>query len=503
MATVRFLKMSSGGQISTTAGENLFLKDVVVLNTQAGDYGFSEEATPLAPGDSSGATSQFTVRAMVQPRTDLALDQLLEIQLDNGEKFLGIVRSIRFGIASDIVTFTLDALLNLFNVNVDLHPIYNVPFSTAVIMWAQAVRIDSALIYVDPRIATQLVTWPGSTSINLWDVIKQMCAAYGYEAYSTGSKIGFRLPGEIELFLWEPNTTEYSIERLQREDKVTLKVYNSTPINGQVAYIADQVFEVEAGAVTETSVTVEGSLTSVLNPAVVSQINFNATIGQYVVTGSDGYIIDPVLWQDYGGKIEAAIGENYNEIKLTMTGAALPSRSPFRISEGVDDRPALRIAGTGLLHKPEDLTLLTGDEKASAVSVPPVVDNMFITGETQAWDRGIHTAQYFGNPEMTLVFQGTPNIRLVRRIPGQPEEELTSWFGHFAGAIARYRDAMYRVTAVSYSPDGMEVTMVEYTTIDDFNEVWADKTFGDFEDAIGPNLEFAQHGIRPLTAGGV
>lgn len=501
MATVKILQNTTG-VIGLNNGEVPFLKDTVVLNTQIISYDFNEEATPLAPGDTAGSTAQFTVTAIRQSRTDLALDQLVKFDMDDGESLMGIIRDIAFDIPTDTVIFTLDGLWNLFNVDVDIPPVLNVNFRTAVRAWAAAINLDPLLVTVDSRIANKLVNWPGSKKANLWEFIKQVCTAYGYEAYSTGVGIGFRLPGEIELFLTEPDSAKKSISRSQRARKVTLKAHHAALVWNIEAYKADQVFEVDAGETLETTVTIEGSLLSVTNPFARPYMFFTSGAGQYVVTGSDGYIVDPQVWRDNGGNVTAEIGEEYNEIKIKIVGAAIPSRSPFRLSEG-EDRPALWIAGTGLVYHPEDITLLTGDTKASAIGVPPEVDNVFLNEVQQTWDRGIHTAQYYGNAEVTLTFQGVPHIRLVRTIAGQNSEELTTKFGFFAGAVARYEDAMYRVTSVNYSPDTMEVTLVEYTTIADRNKIWAGKTFGEMAAALGPDVTFGQLGLRPLTAGGL
>lgn len=490
MALVRFLKADNT--------ENTYLRDRVVLDKQIVTYSFGEEATPLAPGDSAGATSIFDVEAIMLDRTDLSYDQMLELTLDDGSKFLGIIRVIDIDRKTNRVKFSMDGLANRFNTNVDLPPQLSRRFDISIRAWAALVNIPSSMVYVDPRIAARIISFPGFKKINLWDAVKQMCAAYGYIAYSTGSSVGFSLPGEIELKIVEPSTTVQTIARMERARTVVVKNYNSKTALNQIIFKATDVYEVKAGETLETTATIEGSIQSVNNPTAYAQMNLTeGNFGQYVVTGSDGYIIAPQLWRDYGGKITAAVGTEYNEIKLSITGANLPDRSPFRVSEGGEDRPSLWFSGQAIVHEPVDMTFYTGDDTVSLVEQPPVVDSPFIATELQARDRGVFTAGVLGGPEITLTITGMPQFRLIRHNPDGTDTELPVSFGYFAGALLRYGDAIYRVLTVTYTPRAVDIVLAEHTTIADFNAVWAGKTIADF-DAVVAGMTVGQFLIRPL-----
>ncbi len=375
--------------------------------------------------------------------------------------------------------------------------------------YTRLVGIPDDMVEVDPEIQYMPVIFPGFVG-NLWDKIKQMCSALGLQCYSTGSKIGLTKPGKISIELIEPAGTAFAISRgdVVREVKVTNHRHTTT--TSGVFAKADSVYSVEAGEVQEVSITTAGTPALVNNPVCVAGMNLNATggTGQYVVTGQDGYIISPALWRDLGGSIVARVStEDASEIIVTITAPEDESRAPYRISEG-EDRPALWITGAGVLSNPEEIVVATGNSNAAQETID-APENVYIRDIATAYKCAFRLAQAYAGPSVTLTLSGVPELILTSRsfsytVPPYdtqyqvPEKELTEMSGFLAGALYKYDDSVYRIITASYTNKTTTLTLTRHVTFKDFDQVWAGKTFAQFNAAQGPDIEFGQFDIFPL-----
>jgi hypothetical protein len=372
--------------------------------------------------------------------------------------------------------------------------------------------VPDDLVEVDPEIQYDAVIFPGFVG-NLWDNIKQMCAVYGYQCYSTGSKIGLTKVGKVVMEILTPDTASTSISMGDVAQRVQITNYRYTSTTQGIFFKADQVYSLEAGETQENSVQVKGTPATLNDPVCVDGMDLKATggLGQYVVTGEDGYIMAPQLWRDLGGRVSARLStESADEVIITITAPNDKSRAPYRISEG-DDRPALWITGAGVLSDPKVHTLYTGYPDAPQRTTDPI-ENVFVANQSLAYTAGARLAQKFSGPTVTLNISGVPDLTLTRlgytyTVPPLAtqyrvaEQELTAWFGSLAGAILQFGDAKYRVISAAVHPVGVDLTLVQHTTFADFDAVWAGKTFGDFNTAVGPEIAFEQLNIFPLTTG--
>jgi hypothetical protein len=480
----------------TIAPADSFLAEQVISHLTADGYSTSEEATPIVPGDTNGATSQITVNGIGKAKALLADQADLTLTTDRGGVAKGTVVASDYDFASGVLGLTADSLINRLNADVQAPSYFDIPLVDAWVSYNALVGVTSGQTEIDGEIAFDNVVFPGFVG-NLWDNLKQMCAARNYQIYSTGDKIGITKPGKIKLTVKEPATSKLSVDRTNRAQTIEITNYNLSSTTNGIFFKATEVFSLDAGEEQVTNQTVNGTPNTINNPVPVGQMNLAYTtgVGQYTVTGSDGYVISPQWWVDNGGSITVAKStEQADEVVITMKAPADASRAPYKISEG-EDRPALWITGTGVLKQPETITLYTGDPTAPQKVVE--VDNIFIANRTMAYDRGTLASQMYGGPAVGLSMTGVPDLTLTRIADGTA---ITTWFGSLAGSILDYEESRYRVTKADFKPGGVDLTLVRYVTIADFNTVWSGKTIAQFNAAIAPGVTFGQLSVYPLTA---
>lgn len=225
---------------------------------------------------------------------------------------------------------------------------------------------------------------------NVWDRLIEFCAInridLGWEDSTLVARpreTGFVSPEHFGQ--WE--VTDSIADRFR---EVTVVDKRSQKVTDRVLYRADSVYTVARGEVFETTVQTDHSILSVKNPVCVTGIEpfpYKNGTGQFVVTGADGYIVSPQFWADYGGKVEAFITEKEGEIRLKITAPHIEAtnRSPYRISEGAGDRPALYICGEGIFNEPEEVTVDFGDTSARE-GHDSVFESPFLTGRDAVYE---------------------------------------------------------------------------------------------------------------------
>lgn len=478
----------------TVAPTDTYLAGQVIGDLTADGYRISEEATPLAPGDTSGATSQLSVTGIGDVKALLADQAAITLTTDRGGAAKGTVVASDYDFSSGVLTLTADSLINRLNADVQAPSYFGISLWQAWTYYNALVGIAPEQLEVDTEIANETVTFPGFVG-NLWDALKQMCTALNYQIYSTGDKIGIARPGKVILTLTEPATSKISVNRANRAQKIEMTNYNLVGVENGVFYKSTEVFSLDAGEIQVTTQTIDGTPNTINNPVPVAEMNLAYTtgVGQYVVTGNDGYPIAPQWWIDNGGSITVKTStEQADEIVITMTAPPDASRAPYKISEG-EDRPSLWITGTGVTKRPETMTLYTGDSTAPQEVV--TVDNIFMANKTMVYDRGVLACQMYSGPAVTLTISGVPDLKLTKA----DLTPITMWFGSLAGSTLLYEDSRYRVVKADYTASGVDLTLVRYVTIFDFNRIWAGKTIANFNTAM-TGITLGQHSIYPLAS---
>lgn len=235
------------------------------------------------------------------------------------------------------------------------------------------------------------------------------------------------------------NVTQRETARFVEVVNQRMSAHSGVPT---VFHQADSVHQVATGEVEVITVQTEHSIDAVSDPVCVSGINpypYLRGPGQYVITGSDGYIVSPNWWKDNGGSITARTTDKEGEIEITIKGPDYDSpRSPYRVSEGDAGRPALYVTGTGIKSNPITFKVPTGNPHA-VEEIGETVDSPFITNEHLAYDAAAQVAQKYAAPDVTL------NLTEAKH-PGVPG----ALSRHGAGALVQYGGSTYRVGTMTH-----------------------------------------------------
>lgn len=294
---------------------------------------------------------------------------------------------------------------------------------------------------------------------NVWEHMKQYCSIYHLDVnYRNG------------LLTFEPRQTDVKVgaslsaltTRIQaREQARNVEVVNyqhtATGSTPKVMWKADTVYQVAVGEVQEFTVQTDHSIMEMSQPICVSGITpfpYTTGAGQYVVTGSDGYIVSPTFWNDQGGSITCDITDNEGEIKVRIKGPDFDStRAPYRISEGDAGRPALYLTGTGVKSDPKTLKVPTGKSKASK-DVGASIDSPFIGNAKHAYDAAARAARAYATPDITTAFAEPVGYDEVSKLGTIP-----------AGTLVKRNGNIMRVTDATQTPSMLSGNASQHNTI--------------------------------------
>lgn len=261
---------------------------------------------------------------------------------------------------------------------------------------------------------------PGFTD-NVWDQTRELCALLELdlsfekgiisiyprnEKRETGANKDFvpALPltkGNLsESF--SGRETAKSVEVNYREMVGSENDYANT-----LLWKATSVYSLEKGERKEELVQTNSSFVFLHSPVAVSgvPVPYTSAFSSYVITGADGYIVDPQWWNDNGGYIRVYNTDKSGEIKIVMQAPTIDTaRAPYRVSEGVADRPALYIKGYGMqLSDPIPVKVYTGAEGASQ-EVGVTYDSKLITKKLMAYNAAHKLAVVYGTAAANTKF---------------------------------------------------------------------------------------------------
>lgn len=240
---------------------------------------------------------------------------------------------------------------------------------------------------------------------------------------------------------------------------------------------ADSVYTIEKGETKEEIVKTDASFVYLHSPIIVSGVPVPYTSGfsSYVITGNDGYIVDPKWWNDNGGYIRVYNTANSGEIKIVMQAPSIDTvRAPYRVSEGAADRPALYIKGYGMkMTDPKTVKVYTGSAEATQ-DVGVTFDSPFVTKKLLAYNVAHKLAVSYGTASSTIRF----NIsRSDQSPPGDSDDPLTP-----LADCVYWGGSYYRIADQSTTPRAILVNKADqYNTIRVVNGEFATgKTIADW-----------------------
>lgn len=340
---------------------------------------------------------------------------------------------------------------------------------------------------------------PGFTG-NVWEKIKEFCAITEMDVLFDQDSVQFqpranntlddsgaasRAPATLSKanLSWSVDNRETSkyVDVVYREMVGDENTYSSTEL-----WRADTVYSLNKGEYKEEIVQTDSTFTVVDQPLAVSGVPVPYTwgYGSYVVTGNDGYIVDPQWWNDNGGSIKVEATDTAGELKIKMQAPTVDTaRAPYRISEGVADRPALYIRGSGLnLGKGKTLRIATGAGDAAQEAV--TFDSVFVTNLQVAYNAGYKVADSMGGAGGGISFD------VSKSTLGVPDPSGVEYTSVPAGTLIYSEGATYRIGMVATRPSGLTVSKADQfttvaatndglganATIDDWNNLHLNKT---------------------------
>lgn len=196
--------------------------------TQATDFTFTDDATPLGIDDSSGSTGAMTVNFDRQGMRPALMKQLkgqaviLSLSADEQRAIGKVTHSsgTEAGVGIDI-----DSVALRLAVARSAKP-FTGTLEDAMRYWASLVKIDPAQVQVDASIASKQVALVGFHD-NVWLRIKQLVAAVGIEVVIQDDTIVVRPPRAVVISARSLSATSWDVDDTSMAQ--TIEVYYYDP----------------------------------------------------------------------------------------------------------------------------------------------------------------------------------------------------------------------------------------------------------------------------------
>lgn len=331
---------------------------------------------------------------------------------------------------------------------------------------------------------------PGFTG-NVWEKMRELCALCELDIYFEREQIVVKhrsskretspaldfipaldVPKSGISERISDRETSRSVEVLYRELIGSGYDYSNT-----LVWKADTVYSLEKGETKEELIQTDASFVFLHPPICVSgvPVPYTSAYSSYVITGNDGYIVDPQWWRDNGGSIKTYNTANSGEIRLVMQAPNTDTtRAPYRVSEGVADRPALYVKGYGLkFNEPKVLKSYTGAADA-AQDVGVKFDSLFITRKLLAQNTAHKLANILGTTSSSI---GLTMSQADLLPPAGSTSPLTP-----LGDSVYWKGSYYRIGEESIVPGSISVNQADrYNTVRVLNGEFATgKTIADW-----------------------
>lgn len=504
------------------------------MRWNVGEYTVIEDSTPVDPSDTSGGFGQITITLPIDNDTKRIMGSDLTLTDGSMGQIAGRVRGISGG--SHSAQITANSRVGQLAVERSIQPFIG--------NLAAGLTYLLSLCGVVSGFTTE--AWMSSLSVklpggreNVYDYIKRMGPAYGFEVSLVSSNIVFRAPRGRNAVNYRDAEPDWELSQEGLARSIQGYYYDSLTGN-RMAYprpneIADApVWQVDAGETQVYTVQIDASLSAVEQPTPKFSVpQLDTSLSQYSVVDSEGNIVDPGLWSSLGGSVLVEIGEDTRSLIVTLTGANIPELSPFRFGMPMPDEEnryyaSVRILGTGIHWEKKLITMeLGGDVDLAPDEVGTVVDSEFMESYDQLFHRMLKTAERYGTDRQTLrmttgginrlgetgsaVYPTIGDVQTlypgatIGSIQSQLGPTIGDWndelfatvandftnqaFGNVAGARVLYQGSYYRIRNATLRMHGIEYAAERDNTIGDvyrtgetigqWNTRWTGKTIRD------------------------
>jgi hypothetical protein len=457
----------------------------------------SEDSTPLYSSDTFGGVGaiSFAVPEGVDAKS------MLDKTVDLVDGARGVTQGVVKAVASrGDGNVTADALTRLSALVGDRTALPHIGTVESALLYYFGLCDVTTGIVIDETIGAVEVTLPGWYA-NVWDQVKKLGVAYGFETIPVGTDITVRPLRTITADRVRESAFAWSLDGSQLAQTVEAWFYPVAEIADALIVGNEQsiVSNVDAGEVLEFDIQLDASLSSIEQPIAVDAVEYGeASVSVYSVLDQFDEPVPAAVWEAQGGRVLVEISEDTRSLRVTVIGSQNGSRAPYRIAginSAREEFSSLRVIGTGVSLVREKYTLpACTDERATSI-VGAEDDNEFLTSWGHAHMVMLGTVRRHGTPS--------------RRISGSAWHVLSSTdfdgqaYGNVAGARVFEDLNVYRIRSATITPGSVSYEAEVDTTFGDADAVAEGFTIAEYDAQWldGPISEFD---LRPLTpVGGV
>lgn len=232
----------------------------------------------------------------------------------------------------------------------------------------------------------------------------------------------------------------------------------------------------------------------------------------YVVVGKDNKPITPAQWNAEGGSVFVEVGDEPNQIKVTVTGMLNKRLAPYRLAEsdGQNDYSFLRICGEGYPYVEKTVTFYTGYPRKTD---PLKISSPYIDTVDKAYAACVYAAQSALGTKTSLEWSGMTPLNeaytdvtynferepvtaadvtaftdaplpekatekwpegttmkkimddLLKFTANKPVTDKPQVFGRMAGTCALFDRAVWQINSVEYGESGVNLSAEPYTSV--------------------------------------
>lgn len=389
----------------------------------------SEEATPIAAGDSSGSVGTISIEIPYPDasRTDPVLTfgptilQGKDVTLTDSHLgyTLGKVQSVSDQRESGTFSLAILSRLDELNkYNVQAEP-YVGTLGGGVAYYLSLAGITTDYL-VDPLIAGDSVLFPGWTG-ELWYHLKQMVSALDCDLSLVSGVILVRPIRSRTVAIGRDLTRSAASGGGSLAETVEVYWYDSQAISDELVYPLGggwspnvEILNVNAGETSEYQLELSASLSSIQDPVMktfVSQSHISSSV--YTIVADDSLPVSVAEWTDNGGSVTVVLNPDTISLTVTMVGATnIPIAGggyakSFSLALASDESGSrystLRVLGTGVAYTREKEIFRTGvPHEDSPTLVGETIDNPFITTRSALYDAGTRAALRYSGTLATL-----------------------------------------------------------------------------------------------------
>lgn len=505
-------------------------------------YTYTEDSTSIDITDSYGGSPQLSVGVISVPNDKRWRNRRIELTDGSRGRASAIARTP--GGNGIVTTIQADGRTALMNAERQAQNFVGT-LDGAFRYYFGLVGLTSQ-ITIDGPAGLRQVVLPGWKA-NVFDQVKVLLTLQQLEMSEVGTEIVIRpLRQRIALRIRDEDPVQWTMDSSQIAKKVEGFYYtNEQKVNTLVypkgGWKPDvQVYQVDAGQVTEFDIPVDVVLSSVVQPTAVDSVP-QALVGAsvYSVTGTDGLIIPAAQWRAGGGNLVVSINEDLKSLHVVLTGPTGVNNGPFRLampSGPSSVYSSLRILGSGIFFDAKSVMLYTGaNESLATQDVGATINRPEISTLAQLYDAAAWALARWCGPIMKISLSTAgiqrrgerngyryPTIREfnaanIGKTIAQFNSEWAGksirqfndyWnatvvdefknqaFGNLAGARFLDDGQWYRVRSASIAED-FSLQMEKDTTIRDFNERYANMTIAQFN-AFWAGLTISDFNVQPL-----